>query len=483
MLEDLHWAPPAFLDLVEHIAGLARGSILVLALARPELLDTRPEWAGGRLSTTTLLLDSLAEPDARRLLAELDAGADLADERRSRILAAAGGNPLFLEQLVAAARERDDADIPDSIHALLAARLDALGDDERRVVQAAAVCGLSFPVAIVERLAERDAGEILNGLARRDFVEPDVPRMPGERRWAFRHALLRDEAYASIPKRRRATLHERVAAIVLELAGNSGLDVEEVVGGHLDAAYRALAEVAPAAPEGAELARAAASHLAAAGKRAHNEMDVRGAARLLGRAAELLPIDDPARMAFVPLLVDALSWTGEGRAAELVIDEAIAAADPADEHLLARLTVTRECLLLWDQTRSDWADVIDGLRRRIRVLEAADDHEMLAFAHVGLFIALERQPAVWEDARLPPHGGPACPAVRCALARELRRELALCSCPTRSVDAPRVAAVRPIRARRPADAVRAGRRAGRRRQSRGDGGPLRRGTHPCARES
>jgi DNA-binding SARP family transcriptional activator len=392
VLEDLHWAAPVFLDLVEHLAALTRGPILVLALARPELIDVRPDWAGGRPGASTILLDSLREHDARALLATLTAGTPLTDERRTGILGAAGGNPLFMEQLVAAARDRDDAAIPDSIHALLATRLDALRDDERRVVQAAAVCGESFPASIVARLVGIDTAPVLRALAARDFVEPDVPRMPGEDRWAFRHVLLRDEAYASIPKRRRAELHEDVAAIVAALAAGSGLDVEEVVGGHLDAAYRARAEVDPGDPRLARLAREAAEHLAAAGRRAHDEVDMRGAARLLGRAAELLPPHDPARLAFALPLANALSWSGDREAAARMLADAEAAADPGDVRTRARVRALRLDLESWDSEESASEEVIAELGERIAELEALGDDEGLAYAYIALFFAHERSP-------------------------------------------------------------------------------------------
>ncbi|MGZ8694813.1 MAG: ATP-binding protein, partial [Gaiellaceae bacterium] len=390
VLEDLHWATPAFLDLVEHIVQLGQGPLLLLALARPELIDTRPDWGGGGLSASSTLLDTLPAGDAEALLDALAARTALSGERRSRILAAAGGNPLFLEQLVAAARERDDAAIPDTIHALLSARLDQLGERERRVAQAAAVCGESFPAGIVEQLVGGDVRDALLTLAQRDFVEPDTPRMPDEDRWAFRHALVRDEAYASLPKRRRAALHERAAEIVAGLAAGRGLDVDELVGYHLDAAYRSLAEVDPAAPELDPLAAEAGARLGAAGRRAYGELDIQSAARLLARAAELLPPGNAQRLAFTPHLVDALCWADRRDEAIRVLDESDAAADPADEHVKARLVVARCNVSMWGGTPRDPGEVLDDLRGAMSVLAEAGDDEMLAAAHLVGFHASER---------------------------------------------------------------------------------------------
>ena len=266
VLEDLHWAP-AFLDLVEHVAELARAPILLLGLARPELLETRPAWAGGRLNASSILL--ARPPDqARVLLAGLAADTELDDDNRSAILAGAAGNPLFLEQLLASALEGGDTTVPDSIHALLAARLDRLPEDERRVAQAAAAYGQTFPTGVLQSLVDVDVRPALT-LARGDFVEPEAPDIFGDEAWGFRHALVRDEAYAGIPKRRRAALHREIAAIVADRAGRRGVEADELIGYHLESAHRAQAEVDPQAPELSRLAADAARHLAAAGRRAY----------------------------------------------------------------------------------------------------------------------------------------------------------------------------------------------------------------------
>ena len=223
-----------------------------------------------------------------------------------------------------------------------------------------------------------------------DFVEPDAPRMPGEDRLTFRHSLLRDEAYASIPKRRRAALHERTAGVVAELAAGRSLDVDELVGRHLEAAYGALAEVDPAAPELPRLAHEAAAHLGAAGRRAYGELDVHSAAELLRRAAALLPPGDPDRMAYVPRLVDALGWIGERDEAKRVLDEAEAAADPADEHLVARLLVQRCSMSLWGGPSRDPEEMLADMARVMPVLEAAGDDETVAQAYITRFHAWER---------------------------------------------------------------------------------------------
>ncbi|MGE5689763.1 MAG: BTAD domain-containing putative transcriptional regulator [Pseudomonadota bacterium] len=389
VLEDLHWAAPALLDVVEHVAELGRAPILLVALARPELLDARPDWGGGRLSWRSLLLEPLPAAEAAVLLDRLAVDVSLAPERRTSILTTAAGNPLFLEQLLAAALEGGGATIPDSIQALLAARLDRLDEMQRRVVQAAAVYGATFPAEVVGALVEADVPAILRTLARRDLVEPDPRRLGGDT-WSFRHALVREQAYASIPKVRRARLHERVAALLGRDPGGDRVDANEAIGHHLEAAYRAAADVDPQAPELPRLAAEAASHLAAAGLRANEERDVATSAPLLGRAWELLPRDAPERRALATELADALAGIGDPEAALRVLDEAEQATPADDARTRARLLVFRHGLRLFALEPEDPAVVLADARRAIATFEAAGDDEGLASAHILAYQASSR---------------------------------------------------------------------------------------------
>jgi DNA-binding SARP family transcriptional activator len=390
VLEDLHWAAPAFLDLVEQVAELARAPILLLGLARPELLDTRPEWAGGRLSASSILLDALRPDEAGALLERLAAHTEIGDERRAAILAGAAGNPLFIEQLLASALESGETTVPDSIHALLSSRLDRLPEAERRVAQAAAVYGETFPTGVVQSLVDLDVRPALMTLARRDFVEPEAPDAFGDEVWGFRHVLVRDEAYAGIPKRRRAALHQRIAAILVDRAGRRGVEADELIGYHLESAYRAQVEVDSRAPELVRLATDAARHLTAAGRRAYDEHDPVTSAGLLRRAAALLPAEAPDRLAVAPVLADALAWNGEREAAEQVLHEAAARARPDDEVTRARLAVARHNFEFWGPAGGDAEGTLEGLREAIAVLEAGGDDEALAYAHIVAYHASYR---------------------------------------------------------------------------------------------
>ena len=238
VVEDVHWAAPAFLDLVESVVELAHAPILVLCLARPDLLDVRPHWGGGRMSSSTMLLDALPAPASATLLDLLSSDRRLDAAARGRILETAEGNPLFIEQLLAAELDGDLATLPDSIQMLLAARLDRLDEADRAVIQAAAVCGTSFTSDEVSALVGEDVAASLVTLVRRELISPGEADDVEGGGWSFRHALVRDVAYAGVPKWRRAELHERLAERALE----AGVDGDVSAAHHLDLALRARRE-------------------------------------------------------------------------------------------------------------------------------------------------------------------------------------------------------------------------------------------------
>jgi class 3 adenylate cyclase/tetratricopeptide (TPR) repeat protein len=283
VFDDLQWGEETFLDLVEHVADLSRGHpILLLCMARPELLDRRPAWAGGKVNATTVLLEPLGPEETAELVERL-APPDAA--LRERIAAAAEGNPLFVEEMVAMLEGGDpDALVPPTIQALLAARLDQLGA-ERSILEAAAVEGRTFHRGAAAALtdASGDVDGHLASLVRKELVRPDDPRVPGEEAFRFRHLLIRDAAYDALPKSARAELHVRYADWLAE-RGADLADLDEFLGHHLAEAARYRAELGVS--DGATAARACAS-LAAAGSRAHTRGDLPGARRLLEHAARL----------------------------------------------------------------------------------------------------------------------------------------------------------------------------------------------------
>src|ERR1700722_12415109 len=292
-IDDLQWAEQMLFDLLDHVADLSRGApILLLCTGRPELLEQRPGWGGGKFNASTVLLDPLAGEECEALLDQLGAGLDA--EARQRVVAASEGNPLFLEEMVALARDGETTLVPPSIQALLAARLERLALDERDLLERGAVEGGGFPPLAVSALAgEHAAGEVrsrLAGLVRKDLIHPHPATLSGDEAFRFRHLLIRDAAYEGLPKASRAELHERFADWLESTAGDL-VELDEIAGWHLEQAVRYRAEL------GLEvdplLARRAAVRLYAAGRRASERSDPVAARSLLERALALAR-DEPA---------------------------------------------------------------------------------------------------------------------------------------------------------------------------------------------
>jgi class 3 adenylate cyclase/tetratricopeptide (TPR) repeat protein len=327
VLEDLHWAEPTLLDLVEHVSRWSRDApILLLALARPELLEERPRWEG-----TLLRLDSLSPEEASQLLEALDDGGLLSPQTRARVTETAQGNPLYAEQLVAmiseAGTETAATDLPPTIQALLAARLDHVDPAERDVLERAAVVGREFWPGAVAALGESPGeavGTTLLELVRLDFVEPSPPTVPGEDGFRFRHALIRDAAYGSTPLRRRAAHHERFA-LWLASAGDAN-EYDEIRGYHLEQAVLLSRELGSQSDRDAALAADASALLARTGIRAYARGDVPAARNLLARGLALGPPAQADDLELRRILARALWETGETEAALDLVEEVAAAA-------------------------------------------------------------------------------------------------------------------------------------------------------------
>jgi class 3 adenylate cyclase/tetratricopeptide (TPR) repeat protein len=305
--DDLHWAEDAFLDLVEHVADWSRDApILLLCMARPELLDRRPGWAGGKLHATTALLEPLGLEASATLLARL--AGDLDAGLRDRIVAAAGGNPLFVEEMVAMLEASPDAEVtvPPTIQALLSARLDQLPRGERAALERGAVEGQVFHRSAVQALAPDDpqVPSRLRGLVRKELVRPERTLLPDDDAFRFRHILIRDAAYDALPKATRAELHERFARW-LEERGQGLVELDEIVGHHLEQASRYLGELGLDAGRRHDLAERASERLAAAAQAATARDDPHAAASLLVRATDLFEVHDARRGRLLVDLADA----------------------------------------------------------------------------------------------------------------------------------------------------------------------------------
>jgi class 3 adenylate cyclase/predicted ATPase len=290
LVEDIHWAEPALLDL---LAGLPQTigqvPVLVLCLARPDLLEVRPEWS------VTVALEPLGPREVDALLESLDAPPPV----RVRIAQAAAGNPLFAEELVAWSREGGDVDaLPTTLNALLGARLDRLQVEERNALERGAVEGELFhPGAVVELSDDADrlaVGDGLDALTRKDMIRLTSAAFAGELvAYRFKHVLVREAAYRATAKKVRAALHERYADWLERRVGARIGEYEEVLGYHLEQAYLLRAELGPLDAGATALAARAAEHLGAGGRRAGARGDHRATENLVERALRLVPPESP----------------------------------------------------------------------------------------------------------------------------------------------------------------------------------------------
>ena len=320
--EDVHWAEPALLDAIDHVADWAGDApILLLCTARPEFLDSRPAWGAGKQRASALTLPPLPADASTQLIANLLGGGRLPADATDRVAEAGGGNPLFVEQMVSMLIDdgllvrddggREDAGwtpvgdlssiaVPPSVAALLAARLERLSDDERRAIGSASVIGKTFYLgAARELLPEPDrakAGPLVRSLVRKELVRETRSTIPGEDAFEFRHILIRDAAYAAIPKERRAEQHRRFADWCVRIAGERIEELEEIVGYHLEQAFRNRESIGALDEEARALAIEASARLESAGMRAFDRPDMAAATNLLRRAETLLPPDDPGRV-------------------------------------------------------------------------------------------------------------------------------------------------------------------------------------------
>ncbi len=426
ILDDLQWAEPTFLDLVEHLADLARDAPMVLlCMARPELLDSRPAWGGGKLHAASIHLDALGHEDTRELVANLLSQGTLPEEAADRLAKACEGNPLYAEELLSMliddGRLRREGDawalggdggrmpVPPTIQALLAARLEQLPDDERALLARLAVAGSSFHGDTARELAPASLEQVVDrcliGLVRRDLIRPDRAALHDEDSYRFRHILIRDAAYESLPKETRAELHERFAGWIERTAGERLTETEEILGYHLEQAHRYVAEVGPPGADARGLAARAAERLTSAGRRALARGDTGAAIGLLERAAALTAGDEAGRAALLPELGAALIEAGRLERAEEVLDGARAAAEAvADERSAAHTGVERQFLRILRGESAGSAETESVVDQALPVFARAEDEQGMSAAlrlrAWGHWLAgrAEAATAAWEDA-------------------------------------------------------------------------------------
>jgi len=387
LVEDIHWAEPTLLDLLEYVAGWTHDApVLLLCLARPDLLDTRPGWltqTGGGV-----VLDPLTDEQSRRLLDEIAQEWPLDAAARKHITEAAEGNPLYLEQMAAMLAEGGPTHaIPPTIQALIAARLDRLPAEERAVLESAAVAGKHFVRSALRKLlAETDQTTVdasLLSLARKDLL---AARPGREDAYRFRHVLIRDAAYAGIPKELRARLHERFADWAANTGAGRAGDLDEIVGYHFEQAFRYREQLGVLDDDAREVAHRAAELLGAAGQRAFARDDAPAAVNLLDRALALATEGYPARLELMRQLSSALWSVGEVARAETLLNGLLDAATATGNRRYELYGALQQSA--WrsaHEPATDSAEAAELAQEAIRVFEEFGDDLGLAQAwrHLG----------------------------------------------------------------------------------------------------
>ncbi len=409
VFDDIHWAEPTFLDLLEYLVDSLVGvPVLLVCLARPELLEVRGDWMTSKSNASLVTLRSLSDAEMAGLIRNLLRGAELAEEARARIADAAEGNPLFVEETLrmliddgllsadagtwTAADDLASLTIPPTINSLLTARLDRLDEEERAVIERASVIGRVFWWGAVAECAPEEqrprVGSRLQSLVRKELIRPDRSDLLEEDAFRFTHILIRDAAYNGIPKSVQAQLHECFASWIEVKKGDRAGEYEEIVGHHLEQAYRSLAELGLSNERVESLARRAAVPLASAGRRAFARGDMPAAVNMLSRAVSLGPRDDPARLRLLPELAFALLETGDlGHTRDVIAEMRQAASASADRRLQAHAQI----LDLWVRFLAEpegWADEAQReARRAMAIFEEHDDERGLAkgWSLLGLF--------------------------------------------------------------------------------------------------
>jgi DNA-binding SARP family transcriptional activator len=368
VFDDVHWAEPALGGFIEQLGAADEAAILTLCLLRP----------GRHQFPDAVELGPLPDVEVHRLLAGLDA-----DERQAEaVLRSAGGNPLFAEQLLAYAREGGDADsLPPALANVITARLDLLEPRERAVLQRAAVVGTTFSRAAVEDLTPLGEPGAVNATLAALVGQNYLRRL--RTGFRFHHVLVRDAAYASLPREERAALHERLA----DWLDDCG-EPEEVVGYHLEQAATQLADLRHDERRARRLAVDAGRRLGAAGLAAWKRGDAAAAANLLNRATASLPSDEDRRTGLLCELGSALRTQGELVRAQATLEQAIALAGATgDRRVELRARLELEGLLVFKDPRRKADALLAAARDGIPIFESIDDHRSLGRAWLAVAIA------------------------------------------------------------------------------------------------
>ncbi|MGI8407849.1 MAG: ATP-binding protein, partial [Actinomycetota bacterium] len=416
VFDDIHWGEDTFLDLVEHVADWSRDApILLLCAARPELLDNRPAWGGGKMNATSLLLEALGDDEVDRLVVHLLGDLPLPAEVKQRVAAAAEGNPLFVEQMIAMLLDEElikrsnggwvvtghlsELSVPPTVQALIASRLDRVALEERQVLERASVVGAVFYRGAIVELGPEDqrpeiSGRLMN-LVRRELIRPERAEFAGQDGFRFRHILIRDAAYEAMPKQVRADLHERFAGWFERLVGERVAEYEEIIGHHLEPAFRYRRDLGPLSDVDRALGNRAAERLARGGHRAFGRGDMTAAANLLRRALDVTA-GELRRTEFHLDLAEIEIERGDFSVARRVLDEV--AVDSVRDNLVlkARRYLLDAFMRLQLDANVLTAEIASEVDDLIRELESAQEHRVLAKAYRALgMIANHACNAAW----------------------------------------------------------------------------------------
>jgi len=404
LLDDIHWADPAFLDLIEHILDAGTGApILLLATTRPDLIQERPQW-GERDGAIRLVLGPLSNDASAQVVANLLGSAGLAQDVVDRIVEAAEGNPLFVEQMLSMlidsgalrladgrwrrAEDYGEIAVPPTIQALLEARIDRLQREERAAVDPASVIGLEFAQPAVEALAPAPVRVAIDTYLTALTTKQLIRRMaaPGQTdlRYRFDHHLVRETVYNGLLKRARATLHAEFVrwADRVNAEYDRGLEFEEILGYHLEQAYRYLSELGPLDEQGLALGRDGAKRLGSAARRAFLRGDMQSAEGLFRRAIAMLPKAHEERLAMLPELGDVLLELGNFTDARAFIEEAKSLAQAtSNRRVAAAAQLVRMLVRLHSGEPGNWSeDTLLLTTETIPALEREAAHSELAKA-------------------------------------------------------------------------------------------------------
>jgi class 3 adenylate cyclase/tetratricopeptide (TPR) repeat protein len=400
VFDDIHWAEPTFLDLLEYLAVFIQNTpILMVCLTRPELLEQRLAWMASNPNSSVVSLAALTDAQSDGLITSLVGGADVPLSARARIAEVAEGNPLFVEETLrmlvddgllepshgswTVTADLTDLSIPTTIQTLLSARLDRLPQAERAVLERASVIGRVFWWSALDALSpERERGglaQALQSLVRKELIRPDRTELRQEDAFRFAHILIRDAAYLGIPKATRADLHESLVDWLEARVEDWTGAFESILGYHLEEAHKALLDLGPRNERTDELGRRAGALLATAGRQAFAQGDMPAAVNLLTRVISLLPATERVRFDCLPALAFALIETGDFTRLETVAGEMnTAAADSGDPGVEAHAALLGLWLRLFTNPEGWAEDAMHEATRGIGVFERLGDEEGLS---------------------------------------------------------------------------------------------------------